>query len=70
MLPPTDGLGRVYITPLGTPVSWEAGVGYDASARMCTTIITDANDKYNGGWRMDAVGRVVVAAAEIGRGHV
>jgi len=64
-LPLTDALGRVYVTPLGTPVSWEAGVGYDASARMCTTVITDANDKYNGGWRMDAAGRVVVAAADM-----
>ena len=64
-LPLTDNLGRVYVTPLGTPVSWEVGVGYDASARMCTTVITDANDKYNGGWRMDAAGRVVVAAANM-----
>ena len=64
-LPLTDNLGRVYIEALGTPVSWEAGVGYNASRQMCTTIFIDANDKYNGGWRMDAVGRVVVAAADM-----
>lgn len=62
MIPQLDAVGRVYVAPLGTPVTWNAGVGYDSLGRMCTTILLGPNDQSVGGWRLDPLGRVVVDA--------
>ncbi len=62
MLPQVDPVGRIYTAPGGVPVYWNAGVGYDAAGRMCTTTVLGINDQSVGGWRLDPVGRVVVAA--------
>jgi hypothetical protein len=60
MLPQVDPIGRVYTAPGGTPVSWNAGVGYTATGQICTTLTAGPNDTYNGAWRLDPLGRVVV----------
>jgi len=62
MLPQTDANGRVHVAAAGTPVSWNQGIGYSANGAMCTTVALSGTDQYIGGWRLDAVGRVVVAA--------
>jgi hypothetical protein len=63
MIPQVDPVGRIYTAPGGVPLYWNAGVGYDAAGRMCTTTVLGPNDQYLGGWRLDPVGRVVVAAS-------
>jgi hypothetical protein len=62
MLPQVDALGRVFTAPAGVPVSWNAGLGYAANGALCTTQVLGPNDQYIGGWRLDPLGRVVVAA--------
>jgi hypothetical protein len=63
MLPLLDPLGRIYILGNGVPVSWNNGVGYDSIGRMCTTGTLLATDQFVSGWRLDALGRLVVANA-------
>ena len=36
-LPLTDDLGVVYVTTSGTPVYWNAGLGYDVTGALCIT---------------------------------
>lgn len=62
MLPQVDNLGRVFTAPGGTPAVWNSGVGYTLLGQVCTTQTLGANDQWVGGWRLDPVGRVVVAA--------
>lgn len=64
MLPQVDASGRVYAVANGVPVSWNSGVGYDSTGRMCTTTVLGATDQSVGGWRLDPLGRVVVAAQD------
>ena len=62
MLPQVDAQGRIYGVNLGTPVSWNAGIGYSAAGQVCGTTVQSASDTYLGGLRLDAVGRVVTGA--------
>lgn len=59
-LPLVDGVGRVYVTPAGTPVTLSAGLGFTLDGRLCTTITISPTDRFQGGLRRDNVGRLVV----------
>lgn len=60
-LPLTDDNGVVQTIANGTPVSWNAGLGYDANGLLCVTSTTAATDVWINGWRRDAQGRLVVS---------
>ena len=58
-LPLTDDEGRIYAVNNGTPVTFNAGIGYDAQGRMCYTNVPGGSDVWVGGKRVDPVGEVV-----------
>jgi len=55
-----DPQGAIYTDPGGTPVSWNSGMGFNAAGALCTSTSPGANDSYQGGKRLDPVGRLVV----------
>lgn len=65
MIPLVDNAGRVYVAPSGVPVTWNAGVGYDNTGRMCVSNTLSPTDVYLNGWRLDQDGRVVVAGQNL-----
>jgi hypothetical protein len=58
-LPLKNLTGDVFVEVNGTPVSWNRGVGYAASGRMCVTDTVSASDVWLGGYRLDTLGRMV-----------
>lgn len=61
MLPLTDQLGRIYVAPAQSPTFYHAGIGYTASGQMCTWATPLPDDRRIAGWRVDNIGRVIVA---------
>jgi len=59
-LPLVDPLGRIYVTPAGTPVRYSAGLGYTQDGRLCVTSTLNPLDTFQAGLRRDNEGRLVV----------
>ena len=60
-LPLTDDNGVVQTVANGAPVSWSAGLGYDANGLLCVTSTLSSTDVWINGWRRDTQGRLVVS---------
>ena len=65
-----DPQGAIYTDPGGTPVSWNSGMGFTAAGALCTTTTQSGTDSYQGGKRLDPVGRLVVGDAPGGIGAI
>lgn len=61
-LPLADPQGRIHVAVGGTPVSWNAGLGYTALGQLCVTSTLAGTDTYQNGMRISATGLLVVAA--------
>lgn len=62
-LPLVDANGIVQTVDGGTPVSWNAGLGYANDGRLCVISAVTASDSYSGGRRVASNGALVVSAA-------
>ena len=66
MTPILSPLGVVQATLNGIPVTWNDGLGYTATGRLCVTTTTAATDVRIAGRRMTRQGLLVVAASTLG----